>query len=439
MPHDPLRRNDPVPGVYPASWYAASAPVADPRAPLRGSERADVAIVGAGFTGLWAAKTLAERGLKAVVLEAHRVGWGASGRNGGQVGTGYNWHQKKLEGRLGRDAARAVWDIAEEGKRQLRDFIAAEAPEARYLPGVAHGEYSASDARESRENAEHLARHYGYDQIEALDRDAFRALVKSPLYVGGTLDRGAGHIHPLRYALALARAAEGAGVVIHEGSIVLGIDKGEPATLRTKDGELRAQHVILAGNGYMPDLEPQVAARVMPINSFIGATEPLGNRWTDVLADDIAVADSKFVVNYYRFSEDRASSSAGARATAGLSQGHRGALADAARQPLPAAQGRADRAILGRHAGHHHDAASAHHPGRAQHRLGWRIFGPWRGAFGRHRPHHGRGGAGTGRALRRPRGAAHASLPWRGDRSGAAPDHGDDVVRAAGPLGGLRP
>jgi gamma-glutamylputrescine oxidase len=305
MPHDPLRRNDPVPGAYPASWYAASAPVADPRAPLRGSERADVAIVGAGFTGLWAAKTLAERGLKAVVLEAHRVGWGASGRNGGQVGTGYNWHQKKLEGRLGRDAARAVWDIAEEGKRQLRDFIAAEAPEARYLPGVAHGEYSASDARESRENAEHLARHYGYDQLEALDRDAFRALVKSPLYVGGTLDRGAGHIHPLRYALALARAAEGAGVVIHEGSIVLGIDKGEPATLRTKDGELRAQHVILAGNGYMPDLEPQVAAQVMPINSFIGATEPLGNRWTDVLADDIAVADSKFVVNYYRFSEDR--------------------------------------------------------------------------------------------------------------------------------------
>jgi len=305
MARDPLRRNDPVPGAYPASWYAATAQAHDPRAPLQGAHRADVAIVGAGYTGLWAAKTLAERGLKPVVLEAHRVGWGASGRNGGQVGTGFNWHQKKLEARIGRDAARAVWEVCEEGKRQLRDFIAAEATEAHYLPGVAHGEYSPAEARESRENAEHLATHYGYDQIEVMDRDRFRDLVKSPLYVGGVLDRGAGHIHPLRYALALAKAAERAGAVIHEGSIVLDIEKGQPAILRTKDGELRADHVILAGNGYMPDLEPQVAARVMPINSFIGATEPVPDRWQDVLAEDIAVADSKFVVNYYRFSEDR--------------------------------------------------------------------------------------------------------------------------------------
>ncbi|WP_210527097.1 NAD(P)/FAD-dependent oxidoreductase [Rubellimicrobium arenae] len=305
MPRDPLSRNDPTPGAYPSSWYAASAQVAAPRGPLKGSHRADVAIVGAGYTGLWAAKTLAERGLKPVILEAHRVGWGASGRNGGQVGTGYNWDQRKLEARMGRDAARAVWDVAEEGKRQLRDFCAAEAPEAHYRPGVAHGEYSASEARDTREAAEHLARHYGYDQIEVMDREAFRALVKSPLYVAGALDRGAGHIHPLRYALALARAAERAGAVIHEGSIVLGIENGQPAVLRTRDGELRADHVILAGNGYMPDLEPRVAARVMPINSFIGATEPLPDRWQDVLAEDIAVADSKFVVNYYRFSEDR--------------------------------------------------------------------------------------------------------------------------------------
>ncbi len=305
MPRDPLRRNDPVPGIYPSSWYAASSQVADPRGPLRGSHRADVAIVGAGYTGLWAAKTLAERGLKPVILEAHRVGWGASGRNGGQVGTGYNWHQKKLEGRIGKNGARAVWDIAEEGKRQLREFCAAQAPEAHYLPGVAHGEYSLSEARGARENSEHLARHYGYDQIEVMDRDRFRSLVKSPVYVTGVLDRGAGHIHPLRYALALARAAERAGAVIHEGSIVLGVEKGRPALLRTRDGEVRADHVILAGNGYMPDLDPQVAARVMPINSFIGATEPVPDRWQDVLAEDIAVADSKFVVNYFRFSEDR--------------------------------------------------------------------------------------------------------------------------------------
>jgi gamma-glutamylputrescine oxidase len=302
---DPLTRNDPVQGAYPASWYAATAQPGEARAPLKGAARADVAIVGGGYTGLWAAKTLAEAGLRAVVLEAHRVGWGASGRNGGQVGTGFNWTQRKLEGRIGRAGARAVWDIAEAGKAQLRDFVAEHAPEARYLPGVAHGEYSAADLREARAEAEHLARHYGYGEVEVLDRDAFRARVKSPLYMGGTIDRGAGHIHPLRYALALGRAAERRGAVIHEGSIVLGVEKGTPAILRTRDGELRADHVILAGNGYMPDLEPQVAARVMPINSFIGATEPLPDRWQEVLAEDIAVADSKFVVNYYRFSEDR--------------------------------------------------------------------------------------------------------------------------------------
>ncbi|EYD78342.1 Oxidoreductase [Rubellimicrobium mesophilum DSM 19309] len=304
MARDPLTRNDPIPGAYPASWYAATAQAHDARAPLKGSHRADVAIVGAGYTGLWAAKTLAEAGLNPVVLEAHRVGWGASGRNGGQVGTGYNWHQKKLEGRIGKDAAHAVWDICEEGKRQLRDFIATEAPEAHYLSGVAHGEYDAAEARETRENADHLATRYGYNEIEVMDGARFRDLVRSPLYVAGALDHGAGHIHPLRYALALAKAAERAGTVIHEGSIVLGIEKGQPATLRTGDGELKADHVILAGNGYMPDLEPQVAARVMPINSFIGATEPIGDRWKEVLAQDIAVADTKFVVNYYRFSED---------------------------------------------------------------------------------------------------------------------------------------
>jgi gamma-glutamylputrescine oxidase len=190
MPRDPLTRNDPVPGAYPGSWYAASAPLADPRAPLKGAHRADVAIVGAGYTGLWAAKTLAEAGLRPVVLEAHRVGWGASGPHGGQVGTGYNWHPEEAR-RTARTRRRP---------RRLGPRRGGQAPASRLRrgrgargplpPGLAHGEYSASDARESRENAEHLARYYGYDQIEALDRDAFRALVTVAALCGRTLDRG---------------------------------------------------------------------------------------------------------------------------------------------------------------------------------------------------------------------------------------------------------
>lgn len=300
-----LHRNDPVRGRHAPSWYAASAEPGDARAPLRGAHRADVAVVGAGYTGLWAARTLALAGLKPVVLEAHRAGWGASGRNGGQVGTGFNWSQRKLEARLGEGPTRLAWDVAEEGKRQLRDFVATEAPEAAYKPGVAHGLYAASDLAPARAEADHLASRYGYDAVEVMDADRFRALVKSPLYRGGALDRGAGHVHPLRYALALARSAERAGAAIHEHSEVTRVEKGASVTLHTPEGTLTAPHAILAGNGYLPDLEPEVAARTMPINSFIAATEPLGNRWTDVLAEDVAVADSRFVVNYFRFSEDR--------------------------------------------------------------------------------------------------------------------------------------
>jgi gamma-glutamylputrescine oxidase len=169
---------------------------------------------------------------------------------------------------------------------------------------VAHGAYSASEAAADDAEAAYLNQHYGYDQIETLDRDAMQSIVKTPLYQGGTLDMGAGHIHPLRYALGLARAAKAAGVRIFERSEVHHIAKGDPVLVRTNNGRVKAAHVIIAGNGYLPGIEPKIAAKVMPINSFIGATSPLGDKATDVLSRDIAVADSKFVVNYYRLSED---------------------------------------------------------------------------------------------------------------------------------------
>lgn len=299
-----LFRNDKQ-GVMPPSWYAATTDIPPQRPGLGGDARADVCIVGAGYTGLWAALVLAQKGFKVIVLEAHRAGFGASGRNGGQVGSGFNKGQRWLEKRLGPIKARALWDIAEAGKSQVRDFCRDHAPEARYLPGVAHGEYTRSEAADTRAEVEHLASAYAYTQIDILDRDAMRHLVKSPRYVGGILDRGAGHLHPLRYVLALAKQAEAAGVTIHEGTIVTGLTKGPPTVVRTSQGNVTAGHVILAGNGYLPDIDKQVSSRVMPINSFIGATEPLGDKAAQVLAQDIAVADSKFVVNYYRLSEDR--------------------------------------------------------------------------------------------------------------------------------------
>jgi gamma-glutamylputrescine oxidase len=300
---NPLYRNDRR-GEHAPSWYAASLPPEPARPSLTGAIEVDVAVIGAGFTGLWAALTLARAGRRVVVLDAHRVGFGASGRNGGQLNLGFNQSQRQLEAQLGETRAAALWDMAEAARAQVRDFCAAHAPEASYRPGAAYGIYDQTDLAGLRAEGEHLEKRHGY-RTEVLGQRGFAELVKSPLYRGGMMDPGGGHVQPLAYVRALARAAEAAGAVIHETTEVTAITPRPRLVLSTPRGQVTAGHAIVAGNGYLPDILPQVNARVMPINSFIAATEPLPDRWQEVLAEDICVADSKFVVNYYRFSADR--------------------------------------------------------------------------------------------------------------------------------------
>ncbi|MGA1685254.1 MAG: NAD(P)/FAD-dependent oxidoreductase [Gemmobacter sp.] len=296
-----LHANDRA-GAYPPSWYAATAEPLAPFAPLEGEVRADVCVIGAGYTGLSAALHLAERGLDVVVLEAQRVGFGASGRNGGQVGSGQRLDQEELEARLGPGPARALWDIAEEAKALTRDLARRHAGGADYRPGVAFACERPAQVAASHAHARHLSRVYGYDAIAPLDRDAMARLTGSARHAGGFLDRGAGHLHPLRYALGLARAAAAAGVRIHEGAEVRRLTEGAEVVVETDRGRVRAGHAILACNGYLGDLAPRVARHVMPINNFIVATEPLGA--AAPMAEPVAVADSRFVVNYWRQSDD---------------------------------------------------------------------------------------------------------------------------------------
>lgn len=287
---------------YPQSWYAATATRLAPFPRLEGMVSADVCVVGGGYTGLSAALHLARAGLSVVLVEAHRVGFGASGRNGGQVGSGQRLEQDALERMVGRDDARRLWDLAEEAKALTREL--ATAGGVAFHPGVAHACRTAAEVRHAAEMAAKLARDYGYDRVEPLDRDAMRALVGSDAYVGGDLDHGAGYLHPLNYALALARQAADAGASIYEDTLVTGIEHGPRPRIRCESGVVEAGHLILACNGYLGDLEPKVAARVMPINNFIVATEPLGELAASVLSRPVAVADTKFVVNYWRMSED---------------------------------------------------------------------------------------------------------------------------------------
>ena len=298
-----LHAND-VAGQYPPSYYAATAMPLAAFSPLRGDTKADICIVGGGYTGLSAALHLSLRGYDVVVLEAHRVGFGASGRNGGQVGSGQRQDQDWLEAAVGKPQAHRFWDLAEEAKALVKTLIRDHAMPVTFYPGVADACATEAEVAASNTYAEKLARDYNYPHLELLDRSAIRRLIGSSSFQGGKIDRDAGHLHPLNYAIGLAMAAAKAGVRLHERSEVITIDHGPKPVVKTAQGRVICDQVILAANGYLGDLAPKVAARVMPINNFIVATEPLGDRARDILAEPLAVADAKFVVNYWRLSED---------------------------------------------------------------------------------------------------------------------------------------
>ena len=301
---DLLTAND-TPGAYPPSFYAERATLPEPLAPATGEITADVAVVGGGFTGLSTAWNLRRRGYDVVLLEASRVGFGASGRNGGQVSVGQRVSQDVLERMVGRDDALALWAIGRQSVHLVRELARLPEVNVPFHEGIVHADHKRAFVRESHAYAEKLARDYGYDKLVPLDRKGLREIVASEDYHGGTLDLGSGHIDPLAFALGLARLARKSGVRLFEGSRVTGIAHGDPVVLQTEQATVRARYVVLGCNGYLGKLEGSVAARVMPINNFVVATEPLGpDGQAELIADNRAVADSRFVVNYFRFSED---------------------------------------------------------------------------------------------------------------------------------------
>ncbi len=302
---DLLTANDRA-GEYPDSYYAAAAAPLPRFGPARGAVRCDVCVVGGGFTGLSTALHLAERGYDVRLVEAQRVGFGASGRNGGQVGQGQRVEQDDLEALVGLDHARRLWKIAMQSVELVRDLAARPEVHAQFHDGIIHADHKAGYVAHSRAYVEKMQREYGYEHAQFLDRDALRERVNSPAYFGGMIDTRSGHIDPLELALGLARLAVGAGATLHEGSRVTEIKPGKVATVVTDAAQISADFVVLACNGYLGGLQPDVARRIMPINNFILATEPMSEaEQAALIRDNVAVADSKFVVNYFRFSDDR--------------------------------------------------------------------------------------------------------------------------------------
>ncbi|MCV6575748.1 MAG: FAD-binding oxidoreductase [Cohaesibacter sp.] len=293
-------------GRYPLSYYAASANAHGSLPAAQGDLSCDVCVIGAGYMGLSSALHLAQKGYDVVLLDAHRVGWGASGRNGGQVGSGQRMEQDDLEKLVGHDHARRLWDLAEASKALVKSLIADHGIECDLKPGILHADHKKSYVAHSKAYAQKLQDEYGYDAIGFVDRDEICSMLGSDAYYGGTIDWNAAHLHPLNFALGLSLAAQKAGVRLFENSQVLDIQKGAKVGITTDEAQITASHVIMACNGYIDKLVPKIAARVMPMNNYIIATEPLSEAEAKALIrDDVAVADSKFVINYFRLSSDR--------------------------------------------------------------------------------------------------------------------------------------
>ncbi len=292
------------------SYYVATAHPAPTHAPLRGDIRADVCIVGGGLAGLSAALDLRARGMDVVLLEAMHVGWGASGRNGGQALVGYSSELEPFERQLGRDAAHTAWDVSLQAIDLMKERIAAHDIACDWMPGAMTVAVTPRKRDGLKHWVEHMRREYGYTHMRWMDKDALEREVQSRRYVGGLLDEYSGHVHPLNYTLGLARAAAAAGVRLHEGSEVRQVlpaaqAGGGRALVRTNAGTVRATHVLLAGNMHLGPVEPRLAQRIMPVGTYIIATEPLGRERANALIPSRAcISDNQFVLDYYRLSAD---------------------------------------------------------------------------------------------------------------------------------------
>jgi gamma-glutamylputrescine oxidase len=288
------------------SYYAATVRERVATEPFAGPARADVCVIGGGYAGLSTALHLARRGVEVRLLEQSRVGWGASGRNGGQAHVGMRRDQQWLESRVGLADARRLWDFALGAREHLDWLIASYAIDCDLRLGHLHADHRTRYTADSRRHVEHLRNAYEYRHIRFVGREEVAAMVGSPDYHSGSFDERAGHLHALNFALGIARAAASHGARLHEGVEVTRLrPHGGRWQVETTHGELSAGRVVLACNGYLRRLAPEVERRVMPINNFIAVTEPLGEEGARrVISNGAAVSDSRFVVNYFRITPD---------------------------------------------------------------------------------------------------------------------------------------
>jgi gamma-glutamylputrescine oxidase len=290
----------------PSSFYAnADADALPARHPLRGEISADVCVLGGGIAGCAAALHLAKRGFKVALLEARTVGYGASGRSGGQTIFGLAVGQQKLTAEVGRDDAHRLFDLSIEALDLTQSLISEYGIDCDYHPNHVHVGIKPRHTRELADWVHELREDYAYESVQMLDRDQLRTHVRSERYLSGLIDPRSGHLNPLKYTRGLARAAESAGAVIYENSEVQHYEDGREVRVKTAGGVVRCTHLVLCGNAYIGAVAPALARRILGVGTYIIATEPLGEeRARTLLPTNAAVADINWILDYFRRSED---------------------------------------------------------------------------------------------------------------------------------------
>ncbi len=291
---------------YTGSYYAASANSAPERPALTQAIHADICIVGAGFTGLSTALHLAEQGKSVVIIEGAKVGWGASGRNGGQIVNGLNAGLDTIEKKFGPDTARFIGSMVQEGGNIIRRFVADYAIDCDLKP---YNLYVGLNTKhmQALQDKQTLWRKHSMDDFELLDARALQKHVCSERYSGGLLDRTGGHLHPLNLALGEAEAFEKLGGKVYEQSKVLRVENidAEPVVV-TEHGSVTCGTLILCGNAYLGKSVPKLAPRVMPVSTQVMATAPLDDEVAaSLLPTDACVEDVRYILDYYRLSADK--------------------------------------------------------------------------------------------------------------------------------------
>jgi gamma-glutamylputrescine oxidase len=308
---------------YPQTYYSVSTALPEPSLPLRGQTDTDICVVGGGIAGCSAALALAERGYRVLLLEARRVGWGASGRNGGQVLPGIALDQQALERLAGPGDAGRIWALTQAALTLLKDRLQRHEIDCDWVPGHLTAAVKPRHWEALQRWHEELGRRYDYAGTRLLQREALRAALNSARYVGALADDNAGHLHPLRYTLGLAQAAQQRGVRIYEGSRVMHHTRtrdGAALQVHTAEGSVRCAQLLFAGGGWLGATVPALARTLLTITASMVATEPLGEATVrSLIPSNAAVSDTNWVLDYFHRTPDHRLLFGGALSYSGLS------------------------------------------------------------------------------------------------------------------------